>query len=256
MNRVKPRLRPKVAGLYIAAALAVAACSPAQESTLSATHEDFGAQAPELFTTADSADYASIVAAPDPRTIISIVEDDGQVATTEGATEPIPALSQAKLFLGAWVLFHVEGSEDQVLQMLRYSDDAIADELDATYPEAIPAVIERYGLGDTSYNGYWGNTVTTTNDLARFIHLVQDDATGQAILEALSQVSPIAADGYPQDFGTAQLPGVLGTKFGWSDDLSAHSTASIADGYVIVAYTYGTPEELTEDVLGSVAITQ
>jgi len=57
----------------------------------------------------------------------------------------------------------------------------------------------------------------------------------------MTQAAPVAADGYPQDFGTATLPGVTGTKFGWSDDpTSIHASASIGPDLVVSAHTWGT----------------
>ncbi|WBT08060.1 hypothetical protein PAB09_09120 [Corynebacterium sp. SCR221107] len=254
--------RPRLVGLAVAAAIALTGCaattdnSAQRESTPAAVStSSFGEVAPSLFSQPEPVDLARIVAEPDPRTIITIVEDDGGTATTEGSDEPIAALSQAKLFLAYWVLHHEPDDTDLVVDMIENSDDSIADQLDAEYPTAIDDVIEAFGLDETAYSGYWGEVTTTTNDLAKFLHLIRDDEASKPLMYAMANVAPIAADGYRQSYGTALLPGVVGTKFGWSDDLAAHSSASFANGYVIVAYTLGSADDLSEDVLGSVEIT-
>lgn len=254
--------RPRLVGLAVAAAIALTGCaattdnSAQRESTPAAVStSSFGEVAPSLFSQPEPVDLARIVAEPDPRTIITIVEDDGGTATTEGSDEPIAALSQAKLFLAYWVLHHEPDVTDLVVDMIENSDDSIADQLDAEYPTAIDDVIEAFGLDETAYSGYWGEVTTTTNDLAKFLHLIRDDEASKPLMDAMANVAPIAADGYRQSYGTALLPGVVGTKFGWSDDLAAHSSASFANGYVIVAYTLGSADDLSDDVLGSVEIT-
>jgi len=63
------------------------------------------------------------------------------------------------------------------------------------------------------------------------------------VLVAMNTASPVAADGYRQDYGTATLPGVIGTKWGWSDDRqSIHASASIGPDFSVAANTYGTKE--------------
>lgn len=239
--------------LGVVCAVASACVNQEAESAL-ATRELAPLSVTPFAQHAPEPDTVSIVAEPDPRTIISVVEEDGASASTPGSNEPIPALSQAKLFLGYWVMVNEPGRTDEVVAMIENSDDGIADELDAEYPNAIEEVITTFGLANTTYNGYWGQTITTTEDLATFMHRICQEPEGEALRDAMANVSAVAADGYAQDYGTAQLPWILGTKFGWADDLTAHSTASFGRGFVIVAYTYGSAEELTQDVLASVEV--
>ena len=58
----------------------------------------------------------------------------------------------------------------------------------------------------------------------------------------------MAADGYGQDFGTSELPGVIGTKWGWSNDHSLHASASFGQDFTVAAHTNGGKEQLTDDV--------
>lgn len=190
-----------------------------------------------------------IQSVPD-RTQISVQTPIGLNAATPNADESRPALSLAKLYLGYWVLHH-GAPEDQarVEQMIRFSDDAIATELDRKYPQAIPEVIAQFGLRNTHYNGFWGNTTTSTNDLTTFLQAIAVDPVAWPLINGMRTASPVAADGYHQDFGTATLPGVWATKFGWSDDRqSVHASASFGPGFVVAANTNGPSQQLTNDV--------
>lgn len=72
------------------------------------------------------------------------------------------------------------------------------------------------------------------------------------MLSALATASPVAADGYKQDYGTATLPGVLGTKWGWSDDRSSvNASVSFGPFFSVSASTYGPSQQLTDDVQGA-----
>ncbi|MEK0371699.1 hypothetical protein [Corynebacterium mastitidis] len=187
------------------------------------------------------------------RTQVTLNVTGGPTIATANASESRPALSLSKLYLGYWVLAH--GSPEdaaRVENMIRYSEDHTASALDARYRQAIPEVIAQFGLGDTHYNGFWGNTTTSTNDVAAFLEATRNDPVAQSLFEGMRTAAPFAADGYAQDYGTARLPGVLGTKFGWADDRSAHATASFGPGFSIAANTYGPPEQLTRDVQGAV----
>ncbi|AZA11822.1 hypothetical protein [Corynebacterium gerontici] len=184
------------------------------------------------------------------RTQISVQTPVGINAATPNANESRPALSLSKLYLGYWVLHH-GAPEDQakVEQMIRFSDDNIATELDRKYPQAIPEVIAQFGLTTTHYNGFWGNTTTSTNDMTTFLQAIAMDPVAWPLINGMRTASPVAADGYHQDYGTATLPGIWATKFGWSDDRqSVHATASYGPGFVIAANTDGPSEQLTQDV--------
>lgn len=195
-------------------------------------------------------------AATPPRTHITVINFDGQQSSAPGGDEPVKALSLAKLYLGHWVLYH-GAVEDKlrVYEMIRVSHDGIAAELDRKYPQAIPEVASLFGLKGTTYPGYWGGTRTTTNDIARFVSAVRFDPIAQPLMEGMRQAAPTGADGYPQNFGTARLGNIEGTKFGWADSRDQHATVSIGVGFVVAAHTYGSAEEHTEDVLNHVYTT-
>ena len=73
-------------------------------------------------------------------------------------------------------------------------------------------------------------------------------------MKGIATAAPVASDGYRQDFGTARIPGIIGTKFGWSDNRQVHASASFGPGYSVAANTYGSPADLTGDVLGAVEV--
>ncbi|UUA89506.1 hypothetical protein KBP53_00470 [Corynebacterium genitalium ATCC 33030] len=187
---------------------------------------------------------------PGERTDLVVMHDDGRWTGSPGAQDPRPALSLAKLYLGYWVL--LEGKpEDQgkVLRMIRTSSDAVAGELDAAYPEAINEVAELFELTNTYSGGFWGRSSTSPYDLARFITAIIDDPVAEPIIRGMANHAPFAEDGFKQDFGTDQMAGVIGSKFGWSDDRSgAFGSVSFGPSWVIAAMSYGDVDEHTNDV--------
>ncbi|MGN0122838.1 MAG: hypothetical protein ACI38R_06355, partial [Rhodococcus sp. (in: high G+C Gram-positive bacteria)] len=74
---------------------------------------------------------------------------------------------------------------------------------------------------------------------------------GSPVLAAMATAYDTAADGYPQDYGTALIAGVIGTKWGWSDDRSFHASASFGPDFSVAASTYGSAGQLSEHVLGA-----
>ena len=64
--------------------------------------------------------------------------------------------------------------------------------------------------------------------------------------KAPKESDKIAADGYEQNFGTSTLPGVIGTKWGWSNDLTLHSSVSYGENFVVAVAVSGTAEDLTD----------
>ncbi|MGV9679770.1 hypothetical protein ACWDSJ_31195 [Nocardia sp. NPDC003482] len=168
--------------------------------------------------------------------------------------EPHSALSMVKLYLVDYALRHGDGSPDDIRlgeQMIRKSDDAAASQLDAKYPTAIDAVAAEYHLTATRRNGSWESSLTSTADLADFLDAKLRTDPDSRLLTWMAEADPVAADGTVQDWGTAKLPGVLGTKWGWSDFGPPEvASASYGSGFTIAAHTYGTGEEQTADVLG------
>ena len=190
-----------------------------------------------------------------PRTQMTVRYADGNSVSTGNSHESRPALSLAKLYLGMWVLkYGAFEDKARVENMIRFSEDGTASDLERKYPQAIPSIIGEYRLGDTHHNGYWGNTTTSTEDLTRFIGAISGDPVAAPLMKGMATAAPVASDGYRQDFGTARIPGIIGTKFGWSDNRQVHASASFGPGYSVAANTYGSPADLTGDVLGAVEV--
>lgn len=185
----------------------------------------------------------------------AVVWDDGTTTGSPDLDAPRPSLSLAKLYLGYWVAYHgAPGDQAKVEQMIRFSDDAVASALDVRYPQAIDEIARDFGLTATVRHGRWGATTTSAHDVARFIHEIQPDPVAFPILDGMRTASPVAADGFHQDYGTSRLPGAEGTKFGWSDDRrSATGTVSFGEGYghgwTAAALTYGDAGANTAEAL-------
>ncbi|MFD5867486.1 hypothetical protein ACFWGD_02570 [Corynebacterium sp. NPDC060344] len=152
-------------------------------------------------------------------------------ADSANAGEIRTCLSICKLYIADHVFR--EGDEDQrnqATQMLRTSDDGITTRLYREFPESIDEVAERYDLEDTDGARRWGKSRTTMHDAVTFLAgKVDDGHADDPLLMALATPSPIAADGYRQDYGTDVLPGVVGTKWGWANDRDAMN-ASVSYG--------------------------
>jgi len=157
-----------------------------------------------------------------------------------------PALSLIKLYIAEYVLEHGSVAEQyQAIEMISSSDDRSAGRLFQKYPDSISTVARDYGLGSTRSAQQWGFSVTSTYDAVSFIaQLIEQDPT-HPILVAMAEADPVAADGYGQDFGTSVLPGVIGTKWGWSDDRDLHSSVSFGENFVVAAAVTGTADDLT-----------
>ncbi|OAH32173.1 hypothetical protein AYJ05_12440 [Corynebacterium stationis] len=158
-----------------------------------------------------------------------------------------PALSLSKLYIADYVIDEGTGSEKyDALQMISNSDDGIAEELFAIYPESIDEVAKKYGLYSTDAGEYWGRSVTSTYDVVKFIQALKDADPLHPILVAMSQPDEIAADGYEQDFGTAVLKNVIGAKWGWSNDRDIHASVSFGDNFIVAASVTGSARDLTK----------
>ena len=177
------------------------------------------------------------VAAAPARTQIIMMKDNGEVIETPGAHESRASLSIVKLYLGHWVLQH-GAPEDKALvyEMIRSSHDGIASNLDRKYRQAIPDTIGRFRLTETNYRGRWGDTTTSVHDMAAFVWAVRTDPAARPLIDGMRNPAAVAADGYPQNFGTATLPGIEGT------------TVSFGPGFVVAAHTFGSAQVHTDDV--------
>lgn len=190
------------------------------------------------------------IAAPARTQITMIHLPSGQVYGTGNQHEARPALSLIKLYIADYVFAHgTEGDKAAAFQMLRDSSDVTATHLYARYPGSINAVIQGYGLRNTSAADRWGYSRTSTADVAKFLAAKHRHDRHGRLLTALATAQPIAADGYLQNYGTALLPGVEGTKWGWATDRrSFHSSASYGSDFVVAAATNGSAQQLSDDV--------
>ncbi|MEJ4112879.1 hypothetical protein ACGE24_07950 [Corynebacterium kroppenstedtii] len=185
------------------------------------------------------------------RTQISFQESlTGFHAGTTNEHESRPALSLVKMYIADYVFEHGTPEEQaQATQMLRYSDDNIATALYKTYPQSIQDRAEKYHLNDTHADPRWGYSTTSTADSVAYLEAKKRENLSGPVLVALATASPVAADGFKQDYGTATLPGVIGTKWGWSDDRkSITASASFGPFFSVSANTYGPAQQLTDDV--------
>lgn len=182
--------------------------------------------------------------------------DDGFRTGTVAERFARPALSLSKLYIADYVL--ERGTVEErflAVDMVSSSSDASAQDLFEKYPEAIDVTADKYGLLSTRGAERWGYSVTSTYDVVKFVaELLRDDPTSP-ILVAMAASDEVAADGYAQNWGTDVLPGVFGTKWGWSDDYQLHSSVSFGEDFVVAAAVTGDAEDLTrlvEKQLGEV----
>lgn len=188
------------------------------------------------------------------RTALAVMHTSGTLSMSQAAEEPRPALSLAKLYLGYWVLYNGTGEEKaKVKEMVMVSDDEIARELDAKYPYAIDEIAADFELENTQRINSWGWSVTSARDIATFVASILWDPQAKPLLEGMRKQAPVASDGFGQQFGTARLTGVAGSKMGWSDDRES-ATASVSFGetrgetWVVAALTEGSAYHNTVDV--------
>lgn len=220
-----------------------------------------GAQADSSRTTDDNPEGAAESATlPDitldnipERTSMAIIAPWGTLATPN-ADEPRAALSIIKLYLADYVLRKGDHSaEDKRLAeaMIRRSDDGAAQALDLKYPQAIDSVAQEYGLTNTWRGTHWGTSMTSAMDTVHYLNTVQHRRPNSYILRWMRQAAPIAADGTEQNWGTAHLPGVEGTKWGWSDfGPETVASASIGADFAAAAFTKGDASVQNSDVEG------
>lgn len=158
----------------------------------------------------------------------------------------IPGLSLVKMMIAHYVFAHGHAADFQkATMMLQRSDDAAASELYARYPDSIAWATRTYGLRNTHAAPHWGFSTTSTYDMAFFLASLMRENPNGPVLNALRTSAPIASDGKPQNYGTATLPRVQGTKWGWSDNHQNHSSASFGADFVVVAYSPGDAARLT-----------
>ena len=166
-------------------------------------------------------------------------------------TEHTPryALSLIKLYIATYVIEHGSFEDKYVaLGMIADSSDESAGKLFKKYPRSIDSIATEYGLTSTAAGEDWGHSKTSTYDVVRFIvQLMEDDPT-HPVLVAMAHADEVSADGYQQDYGTAALSDVVGTKWGWSDSKDRHSSVSFSENFVVAAAIEGSADELTSYV--------
>lgn len=196
-------------------------------------------------------DGSGHVVAP-ARTQVTVAHSaTGFRAGTANQHESRPALSIVKLYIADYVFAHgTPADQADATRMLQTSDDGIASRLYAKYPQSISTTANAYGLNDTHDPGYWGDSTTSTADSVTYLEAKKRQDPGSPVLAALASASPVAADGMRQDYGTAVLPGVIGTKWGWSDDRTSFTaSASYGADFSVAAQTNGPAAQLTGDVV-------
>lgn len=252
-QRVLRLALPVVAFAGLMAADVPTSCAPASASA-SPIHQQrpaLGAPAP-MAVAAPAPDFGGV---PERTSLSYTSVSTGVHVGTANENEPRPGLSTVKLYMADHILRRGDATPDDIAltaRMIQVSDDSAAVQLDGKYPEAIDAVASEYGLGSTSRNGYWGDSVTSTADTVSFLVAKKRTDPGSPILGWMATASPTAADGFAQDFGTARLPAVSGSKWGWADDRSSVvASASVGDDFVVASNTLGPASVNTDDVLAA-----
>ena len=163
--------------------------------------------------------------------------------------KPRYALSLIKLYIATYVIEHGTFEDKYLaLDMIADSSDESAGTLFEKYPDSIDDIAEEYGLTSTSAGKDWGHSKTSTYDVVRFIvQLMENDPT-HPVLVAMAHADAYSADGYQQNYGTATLSDVVGSKWGWSDSKDRHSSVSFSDDFVVAASIEGSAKDLTKYV--------
>ena len=178
---------------------------------------------------------------------------DGMRMGTSSERFARPALSLIKLYIAEYVIKHGSSKEKyKALDMIATSSDEKAAELYKEYPQSVDDVAQRYGLISTRGDKHWGKSVTSTYDTASFIAKLINKDPMHPVLIAMSQSASIAEDGYRQNFGTAKLPGTIGSKWGWSNSRQLHSSVSFGEDFVVAAAVNGSAEDLADFVKNQV----
>ncbi len=209
------RITVLVSLLALVAGLLAVARDPAAEATTprTAVSESVAAAARQGVT-----QYVSVV----DRTTGSLLAD------TANAGSQVAAESVMKLFLATYYILIYGGYQStpaavlsELSYMLRYSDDATADNLFTD--NAIPTVASRYGLRSTTNAtdraGHWGAARITATDMTTFLYrMSKDSEVGPWLIPVMAQSAPQGSDGFDQHFGLNALTGTHGSKQGWGCD--------------------------------------
>lgn len=161
------------------------------------------------------------------------------------------SLSLSKLYIADYVFDHgTKRERAYAMMMISSSSDMLADRLYAKYPQSIKETAKKYSLQSTFDEDRWGYSHTSSFDVVSFISQLLTDYPDSQVLQAMRNSYPFGADRTRQNFGTYVLDGVEGSKWGWSDDRSLHSSVSFGHNekgelFVAAAMVMGTPAQLT-----------
>lgn len=101
------------------------------------------------------------------------------------------SLSLSKLYIADYVFDHgTQKEKEQAVEMIRKSDDDIADKLFDAYPNCIDSVAKKYQLEATQTYGRWGYSYTSTYDVVHFIVSLLRTDPDSPVLEAMRNVAP------------------------------------------------------------------
>ncbi|WP_325168472.1 hypothetical protein [Corynebacterium macginleyi] len=179
---------------------------------------------------------------------------DGMYMGSAAEHDPRPALSLIKLYIAAYVIEQGEYEDKyEALGMIASSSDKSAEELFKKYPDSIDKIAKEYDLESTKAGENWGYSETSTYDVVSFIaQLIKRDET-HPVLVAMAHADPVSEDGYDQNYGTAKLSNVVGSKWGWSNDRSINSSVSFGKNFVAAASINGSADDLTDYVKSEIS---
>lgn len=161
------------------------------------------------------------------------------------------SLSLSKLYIADYVFEHgTKRERAYAMKMVSSSSDMLANRLYAKYPNSITDTAKKYGLESTRDEDRWGYSLTSSFDVVSFISQLLTEHPDSQVLQAMRNAYPFGADRTRQNYGTYILDGVEGSKWGWSDDRSLHSSVSFGRNekgelFVAAAMVTGTAEDLT-----------
>ena len=174
---------------------------------------------------------------------------DGMHMGSASEHEARPALSLIKLYIATYVMEKGEYEDKyEALDMIASSSDKSAEELFDKYPDSIDTIADEFNLESTKAGEQWGYSQTSTYDVASFISQLIDRDETHPVLVAMAHADPISEDGYRQDYGTAKLSNVVGSKWGWSNDKTINSSVSFGENFVAAASITGSSDDLTDYV--------
>lgn len=183
------------------------------------------------------------------RSITYIRLHDGMHMGSASEHEARPALSLIKLYIATYVMEKGEYEDKyEALDMIASSSDKSAEDLFDKYPDSIDTIADEFNLESTKAGEQWGYSQTSTYDVASFISQLIDRDETHPVLVAMAHADPISEDGYRQDYGTAKLSNVVGSKWGWSNDKSINSSVSFGENFVAAASITGSSDDLTDYV--------